>query len=194
MNAGHRPDTPMLIGVHGSVYNIGYFLPIHPGGPLIAAAAAGQDASEVFDEFAHTSNPEVMSLLSKYFIGHMSPKPDFNSTEITEIYDLWRGYLKSSVDCLTNVSFEVKDIIEDCQKTWFNKLGELDSGGVRKMYQLQSRFMQGGLSVLFGVRIPYPRRCLIDTNQQRQKCKSYISSFHLSWLITVRQTSACQIS
>jgi cytochrome b involved in lipid metabolism len=78
----------MWIGVHGGVYDITDFLPIHPGGTLIAAASAGLDASKTFDDLAHTSNPEVSSLLSKYFIGHLSPKPEFRDPDISELYDM----------------------------------------------------------------------------------------------------------
>jgi cytochrome b involved in lipid metabolism len=65
------------------------FLPQHPGGTMIVQASAGLDASKTFDDLAHTSNPEVMSLLSKYFLGHLATKPDFRSTGISNIYDLW---------------------------------------------------------------------------------------------------------
>jgi cytochrome b involved in lipid metabolism len=40
----------MWLGVHGCVYDVTDFLPIHPGGTLIVAASAGLDCSVTFDE------------------------------------------------------------------------------------------------------------------------------------------------
>lgn len=92
----------MWIGVHGCVYDVTSFLPIHPGGTLIVAASAGLDCSQTFDEVrsddiylathlnppevGHTSNPEVASLLGKYFIGYLVPPPKFSSPELTDLY------------------------------------------------------------------------------------------------------------
>lgn len=151
LNTGHRPGTPMWIGVHGSVYSISEFLPMHPGGTLIAQASAGLDASKTFDDLAHTSNPEVMSLLSKYFIGHLASKPAFRSREISTLWDLWYAYLRNCVESLTTLFFEVNNIMSDA-KTWFQ--GDLlNLAGVRKFYQFQSRLMQNGFSSLFGAKL-----------------------------------------
>jgi hypothetical protein len=130
------------------VYDVTDFLPIHPGGSLIVAASAGLDASKTFDEIAHTSNPEVMSLLSKYFIGYLAPKPNFQSPELGALYDGWQDYLRTSVESLTTLSFEVKAILADAN-IWFSG-GMLNMGGVRKLYQFQSRLMQDGFTTLFG--------------------------------------------
>ncbi|ETI24376.1 hypothetical protein G647_03745 [Cladophialophora carrionii CBS 160.54] len=151
LNTGHRKGSRMYIGVHGGVYDITDFLPIHPGGTLIAQASAGLDASKTFDDVAHTTNPEVMSLLSKYFIGHLATKPDFRSTELSSIYDLWYQYLRNCVEALTTLHFEV-DYIQRDARTWFQ--GDLfNMGGVRKFYQFQSRLMQNGFSTLFGAKL-----------------------------------------
>src|SRR5436190_9355030 len=149
LHTGHRPNSRMWIGVHGGVYDITDFLAIHPGGTLIVAGSAGLDASKTFDDLAHTSNPEVSSLLSKYFIGHLAPKPQFRHDEISELYDLWYQYLRVGVESLTTLSFEAKNIQED-SKVWFSG-GMLNMGGARKFYQFQSRLMQNGFSTLFGV-------------------------------------------
>ncbi|OAL19434.1 hypothetical protein AYO22_09596 [Fonsecaea multimorphosa] len=151
LNTGHRKGSRMYIGVHGGVYDITDFLPIHPGGILIAQASAGLDASKTFDDVAHTTNPEVMSLLSKYFIGHLAAKPDFRSIEVSGIYDLWYEYLRTCVEALTTLHFEV-DYIQQDARTWFQ--GELfNMGGVRKFYQFQSRLMQNGFSTLFEAKL-----------------------------------------
>lgn len=151
LNTGHRKGSRMYIGVHGGVYDITDFLPIHPGGTLIAQASAGLDASKTFDDVAHTTNPEVMSLLSKYFIGHLATKPEFRSAEISNIYDTWYQYLRNCVEALTTLHFEV-DYIQRDARTWFQ--GDLfNMGGVRKFYQFQSRLMQNGFSTLFGAKL-----------------------------------------
>lgn len=150
-HTGHREGTKTWIGVHGSVYDITEFLPIHPGGSLIVQASAGLDASKTFDDLAHTSNPEVMSLLSKYFIGHLAPKPTFSTPELGVLYDGWYDYLRTCVESITTLSFEVKSLMQDTN-IWFSG-GLLNMGGVRKFYQFQSRLMQNGFATLFGSKL-----------------------------------------
>lgn len=158
-HTGHRKDSRMWIGVHGGVYDVTEFLPIHPGGTLIVAGSAGLDATKTFHELAHDTNPEVSSLLSKYFIGHLGTKPHCGSTEISQLYDLWYQYLRTSVESLTTLYFETSNILED-SKIWFSG-GLFNIGGVRKFYQFQSRLMQNGFSALFGVSY---RRVNLDWN------------------------------
>jgi len=152
MNTGHRKGTRMWIGVHGAVYDVTDFLDVHPGGTLIVAASAGLDATQTFDDLAHSSNPEVSSLLSKYFIGNLATKPDFRSQDISQIYDIWYQYLRTSVESLTTLYFEASNIQQD-SKVWFSG-GLFNIGGVRKFYQFQSRLIQNGFSALFGVSAP----------------------------------------
>ncbi|CUA66574.1 Nitrate reductase [NADPH] [Rhizoctonia solani] len=149
-HTGHR-DGKMWIGVHGSVYDVTDFLPIHPGGTLIVAASAGLDASVTFDEVAHTSNPEVMSLLGKYFIGRLRPMPTFQSSDLNELRAGWVGYLRTCIEGLTTMSFETRSILQD-SCIWFQG-GLLNIGGVRKFYQFQSRLIQNGFPNLFGTKI-----------------------------------------
>ncbi|PSN69753.1 hypothetical protein BS50DRAFT_618748 [Corynespora cassiicola Philippines] len=150
-HTGHRKGSRMWIGVKGGVYDVTDFLPMHPGGTLIVAASAGLDATKTFDELAHSSNPEVSSLLSKYFIGHLSQKPDFRSTELSYLYDMWYQYMRNAVESLTTLYFEANNILED-SKIWFSG-GLFNIGGVRKFYQFQSRLMQNGFSTLFGAKL-----------------------------------------
>lgn len=151
-HTGHRKGSRMWIGVHGGVYDVTDFLPMHPGGTLIVAASAGLDATKTFDDLAHSSNPEVSSLLSKYRIGHLVSKPDFRCTEISYLYDMWYQYLRNTVESLTTLSFEANNILED-SKVWFSSSGLFNIGGVRKFYQFQSRLMQNGFSTLFGAKL-----------------------------------------
>ncbi|KAH7397490.1 hypothetical protein BKA64DRAFT_752995 [Cadophora sp. MPI-SDFR-AT-0126] len=150
-HTGHRANSHMWLAVHGGVYDVTDFLPMHPGGTLIVRASAGLDATKTFDELAHTSNPEVSSLLSKYFIGHLAPKPSFHSPELSELYDTWHVYLRTCVESLTTLHLEVDHIMKD-SKVWFQN-GLFNMGGVRKFYQFQSRLMQNGFSMIFGVKM-----------------------------------------
>jgi cytochrome b involved in lipid metabolism len=150
-HTGHRKGSKMWIGVHGGVYDVTDFLPMHPGGTLIVAASAGLDATKTFHELAHDTNPEVSSLLSRYFIGYLGLKPPSSSAEISQLYDMWYQYLRTSIESLTTLHFETTNILED-SKVWFSG-GMLNIGGVRKFYQFQSRLMQNGFSTLFGAKL-----------------------------------------
>jgi sulfite reductase alpha subunit-like flavoprotein/predicted heme/steroid binding protein len=150
-HTGHRRGSRMWIGVHGAVYDVTDFLPMHPGGTLIVAASSGLDATKTFHELAHDTNPEVSSLLSKYFIGNLGLKPYCASLEISQLYDMWYQYLRTSIESLTTLYFETTNILED-SKIWFSG-GLLNIGGVRKFYQFQSRLLQNGFSTLFGAKL-----------------------------------------
>lgn len=125
---------------------------MHPGGINIIKSNAGGDCSKSFDLLAHTNNPEVNSLLNKYFIGKLTPKPDFHhSEEISMLYDLWSEYLKSAVETLVAHQFEVHEFMGS-SNLWFQ--GSLfNMGGVRRFYHHQSRLLQGGFSALFGAKL-----------------------------------------
>jgi cytochrome b involved in lipid metabolism len=146
-NTGHTENGRVWIGTHGCVYDVTDFLPVHPSGRLIVAASAGLDATHTFDLVAHTNNGEVRSLLSKYFIGHLAPKPHNFTKEIADLWDSWAGYLRTCVESLTTLSLEA-NLIQDRQ-AWFTN-GRLDICVVRKFYQFQSRFMQSSMLALFG--------------------------------------------
>jgi sulfite reductase alpha subunit-like flavoprotein/predicted heme/steroid binding protein len=149
-NTGHREYAPNVwIGIHGSVYDVTEFLPIHPGGSLIVTANAGTDASKTFDDLAHTTNPEVMSLLSKYFIGHLEPMPAFEAPQMRSMYNIWAEYLRTCVESLTTLGFETKFLQRG--KPWLTG-GQLSSENIRKFCHLQTRLIQDGFASLFGTR------------------------------------------
>jgi cytochrome b involved in lipid metabolism len=149
-HTGHRKNSRMWIGVHGGVYDVTDFLPMHPGGTLIVAASAGLDATKTFHELTHDTNPEVSSLLSKYFIGHLGMKPQCGNAETSQLYDMWNQYLRVSIENLTTLSFETTSILEDF-KIWLTG-GQINIGGIIKFYQFQSRLMQNDFPTLFGAR------------------------------------------
>lgn len=179
-HTGHKADVRMWIGIHGSVYDITDFLPLHPGGSFIAAASGGVDASQTFDDLAHTNNPEVSSLLTKYFIGYLAPKPILKAPEIANLYDMWSQYLRVAVELLTTLGLEVQDLSEN-SSLWVSS-GMIDAGGIRKFYQFQSRLMKSGLSILFGVSISrlflkgVPKLTIYRPNYKKCTSMSLISS------------------
>ncbi|KAF7524391.1 hypothetical protein G7054_g11446 [Neopestalotiopsis clavispora] len=162
LHTGHRPNTAVWIGVHGKVYDVTDFAPIHPGGVLIIRSNAGVDCSQSFDNLAHTNNPEVSSLLTKYFIGNLTPKPDYHaSEELNGLYDMWQEYLRTVVETLVAQQFEMNRFMGsdmgtpiDADNWWFqNSLRGIDLiniKGIRSFYQYQSRLLQGGFSAMFG--------------------------------------------
>jgi len=149
LHTGHRPGSRIWLGVHGSVYDVTDFCPMHPGGTLIIKSNAGVDCTASFDRLAHTNNPEVASLLTKYFVGHLTPKPEYHGCEeLVSLYDMWSDYLRTTVETLVSQQFEMDDILGS-SKLWFQ--GSLiNMGGVRIFYQYQSRLLQSGFSALFG--------------------------------------------
>ncbi|WYZ41786.1 hypothetical protein EsH8_V_000681 [Colletotrichum jinshuiense] len=164
LHTGHRPGSRMWIGVHGSVYDVTDFCPMHPGGTLIIKSNAGVDCTKSFDNLAHTNNPEVSSLLTKYFVGHLTPKPDFGNDEISTLHDLWSAYLRSTVETLVAHQFEMYEIMGASLETssshdpagsnniWLREsLPNIIA--VRTFYSYQSRLLQGGFAALFGPKL-----------------------------------------
>lgn len=124
---------------------------MHPGGTNIIKSNGGVDCSKSFDLLAHTNNPEVSSLLTKYYIGEMTPKPTYHSEELSMLYDLWKSYLRVATEQVVASHFEVGMIMES-SIVWFQ--GDLfNMGGVRRFYHYQSRLLLGGFSALFGAKL-----------------------------------------
>ncbi|KAK4236570.1 sulfite reductase [NADPH] flavoprotein alpha-component [Achaetomium macrosporum] len=165
-HTGHRPGSRMWIAVHGSVYDVTDFCPMHPGGTIIIQSNAGVDCSKTFDNLAHTNNPEVSSLLTKYFVGQLTPKPDFHgSSELADLYDLWASYLRTTVETLVAHRFEMYELmgaqddgtsnkhLRGSENVWsWEHLVNIGLG-VRMFYAYQSRLLQGGFSALFGPKL-----------------------------------------
>lgn len=162
MHTGHTPGSRIWISAHGKVYDVTDFCPMHPGGTLIIRSNAGVDCSKSFDNLAHTNNPEVSSLLTKYFVGHLTPKPDFHGNDdLDMVYDLWSTYLRSVVETLVAHQLEMNAMMSEQTRAmdssiaidpskWWYQGGLLNIKGVRSFYQYQSRLLQTGFSALFG--------------------------------------------
>ncbi|KAI1340878.1 cytochrome b5-like Heme/Steroid binding domain-containing protein [Xylariaceae sp. FL0016] len=165
LHTGHRPGSRMWIGVHGSVYDVTDFCPMHPGGTLIIKSNAGVDCSKSFDNLAHTNNPEVSSLLTKYFVGHLTPKPEYQGdNEVSSLYDLWSAYLRSTVETLVAHQFEMYEIMgaSKASSSSYDPAGSNNIWlreslpniiAVRTFYAYQSRLLQGGFAALFGPKL-----------------------------------------
>lgn len=166
-HTGHRPGGRMWIGVHGSVYDVTDFCPMHPGGTIIIQSNAGVDCSKTFDNLAHTNNPEVSSLLTKYFVGQLTPKPEHHGMqELSDLYDLWAAYLRTTVETLVAHRFEMYEImgasddgtsdpyLRGSENVWSRGHLAVNVGlGVRMFYDYQSRLLQEGFSALFGAKL-----------------------------------------
>lgn len=170
LHTGHRPGSRMWIAVHGSVYDVTDFCPMHPGGTLIIKSNAGVDCSASFDNLAHTNNPEVSSLLTKYLVGQLAPKPDYHgsssssSSEVSALHDLWSAYLRSTVETLVAHQFEMYEIMGASSDTssahnpaGSNNIWMRESLpniiAIRTFYAYQSRLLQGGFAALFGAKL-----------------------------------------
>jgi sulfite reductase alpha subunit-like flavoprotein/predicted heme/steroid binding protein len=165
LHTGHRPNSRMWIAVHGSVYDVTDFCPMHPGGTLIIKSNAGVDCTESFDNLAHTNNPEVSSLLTRYFIGNLAPKPDYRGDgDISKLHDLWASYLRVTVETLVAHQFEMHDIMgasidapsahdpNGISNIWLRE--DLPNTiAIRTFHGYQSRLLQGGFAALFGPKL-----------------------------------------
>lgn len=124
---------------------------MHPGGTNIIKSNGGVDCSKSFDLLAHTNNPEVSSLLTKYYIGELTPKPAYHAEDLSMLYDLWSAYLRIATEQIVASNFEV-GMITESSLVWFQ--GDLfNMGGVRRFYHYQSRLLQGGFSALFSAKL-----------------------------------------
>ncbi|KAH9207264.1 cytochrome b5-like heme/steroid binding domain-containing protein [Leptodontidium sp. 2 PMI_412] len=65
----HNNEADTWIVVHGNVYEVTKFLEDHPGGKDIIVEVAGQDATVVFEEAAHSS--DARDILSKLLVGRL---------------------------------------------------------------------------------------------------------------------------
>ncbi|KAI1361987.1 cytochrome b5-like Heme/Steroid binding domain-containing protein [Xylaria arbuscula] len=166
LHTGHRKGSRMWIGVHGSVYDVTDFCPMHPGGTKIIESNAGVDCTKSFDNLAHTNNPEVASLLTKYFVGHLTPEPDFHhdSDDIAPLYGLWASYLRTAVETLVAHQFEMYEIMGASSNISSSQVATGTDNiyfqeslpsviAVRTFYGYQSRLLQGGFAALFGAKL-----------------------------------------
>ncbi|KAI8812200.1 hypothetical protein BJ742DRAFT_880965 [Cladochytrium replicatum] len=163
LHTGDAEGVMTWIGVHGWCYDVTDFLPIHPGGSLIVQASAGIDASLTFDAVAHTSNPEIMSLLAKYRVGRLACTPGVFKRDhhggavprsMCDVYEAWSDFLRNIVETITTLSFELNALLDKNSRFWKSDgAGMVNVAGIRKFYQLQSRMLTRGFPSLLGTRL-----------------------------------------
>lgn len=64
----HSLPQDLWMTIHGKVYDVTNFAPEHPGGVEVLLDCGGVDASEAFDDVAHSDLAREM--LEPYFIGY----------------------------------------------------------------------------------------------------------------------------
>ena len=65
----HNTKDDCWIVIKNGAYDITEFIPIHPGGATLIFSAAGQDATDYFNEL---HNPEVLNEIGDdYYIGKL---------------------------------------------------------------------------------------------------------------------------
>ncbi|KAL3685762.1 hypothetical protein R1sor_003784 [Riccia sorocarpa] len=65
----HTSAKDCWLIVHGKVYDVTRYLDDHPGGDQILIAAAGEDATDDFEETGHSD--DARKLMERYLIGHV---------------------------------------------------------------------------------------------------------------------------
>ena len=71
--ARHNSEDDAWMAVRGKVYNITKYAKYHPGGPKILYAAAGKDATALFDKYHRWVNTDIM--LEKALVGRLETPP-----------------------------------------------------------------------------------------------------------------------
>eukprot|EP01059_Diplonema_ambulator_P026436 TRINITY_DN43725_c0_g1_i1.p1 TRINITY_DN43725_c0_g1~~TRINITY_DN43725_c0_g1_i1.p1 ORF type:complete len:189 (+),score=3.64 TRINITY_DN43725_c0_g1_i1:54-569(+) len=66
----HRCTNDCWIILHGKVYDVTTWIPLHPGGGPILLSHAGQDATTHFDSYhSHYSMDQTAEILTKTYVG-----------------------------------------------------------------------------------------------------------------------------
>ncbi|KAM9067055.1 cytochrome b5 [Sarcophilus harrisii] len=69
--AKHNSEKDMWMVIHERVYDVTPFLGEHPGGDEVLVEQAGGDATESFEDVAHSMDAKDM--LKQYYIGEVHP-------------------------------------------------------------------------------------------------------------------------
>ncbi|CAG9462223.1 unnamed protein product [Pedinophyceae sp. YPF-701] len=69
----HSTPEDAWMAVRGKVYSVTKYANYHPGGAKILLAAAGKDATKLFDRYHPWVNVEMM--LAKAYVGRLEPPP-----------------------------------------------------------------------------------------------------------------------
>eukprot|EP01090_Pellita_catalonica_P009707 TRINITY_DN2083_c0_g1_i2.p4 TRINITY_DN2083_c0_g1~~TRINITY_DN2083_c0_g1_i2.p4 ORF type:complete len:122 (-),score=36.14 TRINITY_DN2083_c0_g1_i2:1608-1973(-) len=80
--AKHNKATDLWLIFEGKVYDVSKFVAIHPGGDQILLSAAGEDATEVFEEIGHSD--DAYDQRDEYCIGTLVEKKSETKEEKKE--------------------------------------------------------------------------------------------------------------
>ena len=78
---GHTSEKDVWMAIHGKVYDVTKFVEDHPGGPEIMMEYAGADATEAFDDVAHSpaAHKQLEGLLIGQVEGYVAPVKNASS-------------------------------------------------------------------------------------------------------------------
>ncbi|KAF2213520.1 hypothetical protein CERZMDRAFT_38930 [Cercospora zeae-maydis SCOH1-5] len=65
--AKHSQEGDLWVSIRGNVYDVSTFVEEHPGGEEVLRAFAGGDATEAFEDAAHSE--EVKPIMERLFVG-----------------------------------------------------------------------------------------------------------------------------
>eukprot|EP00736_Rhodelphis_marinus_P005360 Rmarinus@m.1292 len=126
--------------VADKVYDLTDYMMLHPGGSRILRENSGRDATPMFNQVAHASNPAVMTLMNMYYRGQI--RPLMLAAEQRHRYSVWLSYLFAVVE------------IENILASEFESHGLGDSSGGQPTFGR-------GMVVSFGVMQSY-----LDTHKR----------------------------
>ncbi|KAF4437279.1 hypothetical protein F53441_13087 [Fusarium austroafricanum] len=148
MHTGHQQGSRMWIAVHGSVYDVTDYYQMHPGGSLAIKSNAGIDCTESFDSLGHANNSEALSLLTRYFVGHLSPTPDYRDRDVSTVHRLWSSYLRVTVETLVAHQCQIENILGVSLESPSTHGPSLTA--IKAFQKYQSHILTDGFTSLFG--------------------------------------------
>jgi cytochrome b involved in lipid metabolism len=92
--AAHDKLDDLWICIHGIIYDVTLYAPDHPGGADLLLAHAGQDATDAFDDAAHSTL--AVEMLAKYKVGELT-------TSIDDMSSLLLTKRRTSISCNCNL-------------------------------------------------------------------------------------------
>lgn len=87
--AKHNERKSVWLLIHDSVYDVTKFLEEHPGGEEMLTEEAGQDATDSFEGFGHSS--DARNLMKHYMIGELC-EDDKQKTKQVQEKNHWGSY------------------------------------------------------------------------------------------------------
>ena len=90
-------DKGFWMAISNKVYDVTKFMDLHPGGMAIVQANCGIDATHVFNQVAHGSNAEIVSLMDCFILGALLPV-HFDSIAVEDAYQTLLTFLRRIVE------------------------------------------------------------------------------------------------